>query len=86
MAVKVPAIASPLASVVTPIEFVPFEKVPLAPEAGAVKVNAIPGTGFPALSKTYTPNGEPKAVFKFAPWAGSPRMCTVSAAPGALYS
>ena len=42
LAVKTPAVAIPLASVFTVMVLVALEKVPLAPEAGAVKVTEMP--------------------------------------------
>jgi len=50
LAVKVGAVAIPCALVTATTEGAPLGKVPLGPDAGAVKVAAIPGTGLPELS------------------------------------
>jgi hypothetical protein len=46
--VNVVEVATPLALVVAIVVFVPFAKVPLAPEAGAVNVTVTPLTGIPS--------------------------------------
>ena len=74
LAVKVVAVASPLALVVA-IQVYPFgldvqpdAKAPLAPLAGAVKVTATLGTGLPNWSMTWTSRAVVKAVLTVAAW------------------
>ena len=52
LAVKVEAVATPLELVTAVVVAVLLAKVPLAPEAGAVKVTVTPGMGLPLPSFT----------------------------------
>ena len=61
-AVKVVAVATPLAPVVACVVFVPFVKAPLTLDDGAVKVTGTPWTGLLSMSSTVTLNSVPKAV------------------------
>jgi hypothetical protein len=60
--VNVVEVATPLALVVAIVVFVPFAKVPLAPEAGAVNVTVTPLTGFEPLSSTVATRSAANAV------------------------
>jgi len=62
LAVNVVAVATPDASVVAMVVFVPFANVPLAPLLGAVNVTGTPLTGLLALSFTITDKSVPNAV------------------------
>ena len=62
MAVNVPADATPEPLVVTVMVLLEFEKVPLAPEAGAVKVTEVFGITAFEPSRTVTLSGVAKAA------------------------
>jgi len=68
LAVKVVAVAFPLALVETVVVTVEFAKVPEAPEAGAVKVTEAFGTGLPYWSATRTSKVVEKAVPTVVVW------------------
>ncbi len=74
MAIKVGAVAIPLASV-TAVEILEFvlTKVPLAPLVGAVKVTSIPASGSPSKFRTDTFNGLSNAARTCADW-GEPLL------------
>src|ERR1017187_2586076 len=91
-AVNVPASAMPLAFVVTVSAILLFEKVPLAPLAGAVKVTEIPLIGLDEASKIFTERLVAKAVLTAVLWLfppltpieGTPRHWMVTYPPPAL--
>jgi len=77
-AVKVLEVARPFASVVSVSVPVPFANVPLAPEAGAVKVTIAPGTGFPPTSTTFATSGAGNALLIGVDW-GLPDDAVIAA-------
>jgi hypothetical protein len=78
-AVNEPAEATPAAFVVTVIVFVLSEKVPDAPDAGAVNVTLTPGTGLPAASCTVTERGLATAVLTATDWGVVPELAPIVA-------
>jgi hypothetical protein len=76
--VNVVEVATPLALVVAIVVFVPFAKVPLAPEAGAVNVTVTPLTGFEPLSSTVATRGAANAVLIVA-LCGVPLVAVIDA-------
>ena len=62
LAVKIGAVATPLATVFTVTDVTDPGNVPLAPLAGAVNVTATPDTGFPPLSVALACRAVPNAV------------------------
>lgn len=69
LAVNVPALATPVASVVTVVVVVPLvENVPLAPVVGAAKVTGMPGSGWLLPFRTVADRGVAKAVLICAAW------------------
>jgi hypothetical protein len=80
LAVKVVAVATPEVLVVVVYVAVAFANVPLAPEAGAVKVTLTPGTGLPARLITVAANAVAKGVLR-AVLCGVPAVAVITAAP-----
>src|ERR1017187_1943644 len=91
-AVNVPASATPLAFVVTVSAILLFEKVPLAPLAGAVNVTEMPLNGLDEASKIFTERLVAKVVLIAVLWLfppltpieGTPRHWMVTYPPPAL--
>ena len=84
LAVNVAEVATPLLLVVAVLT--PPAKLPLAPEAGGVKVTVTPETGLPPLSFTVATRGAAKAVL-MAVLCGVPLVAVIEAAvPAVLVS
>jgi len=82
-AVNVDDVAWPLASVVSCSVAGPPEKVPLAPEEGAVKVTATPLVGVPPVVTTAT-SGAPNGVLTVA-LCPEPLLTATETTGGVLY-
>ena len=80
LAVKV-SDTSPFDPVVAVMVVEPLEKVPDAPEVGALKVTLAPGTGSPCESVTLATSGDPKALCTVADCGEPDTSVTEAGAP-----
>jgi len=82
--VKVDEVATPFEPVVSVSVTVPFAKVPLAPDAGAVNVTTTPLTGFESASTTVATSGAANAALTAA-LCPDPLVAVIVAAVPAVF-